>query len=150
MQFGLKSCNNTLFQNWIWNKKGIHNDCKSLSIAHSITDSKILRGTYYKFILLTTYIILIVLLKKKHNTTIFWDFCVPQIRQISSQITKKCRGTCRMSHFLPKIISGFNLYSSPNNTIIQSPYYFLSAIAAECYIPNHINLICMCCLYLWR
>lgn len=54
-----------------------------------------------------------------------------------------------MSHFLPKIISGFNLYSSPNNTIIQSPYYFLSAIAAECYIPNHINLICMCCLYLW-
>ena len=48
------------------------------------------------------------------------------------------------------MILGFNLYSSPNNTIIQSPYHFLSAIAAECYIPNHIYLIlfvCVVCIY---
>lgn len=142
-------------------KKGIHNDCKLVSIIHSITNSKILRGTHYKFILLTNYIILTILWKKKTTTTIVCDFCVPQISQLSSQITKR-KETFSFSIKNAEVhveylifyqkLSWDLIYTAVLIMLLYNHLttFYLLLIAAECYIPNHINLICMCCLYLWR
>lgn len=142
-------------------KKGIHNDCKLVSIIHSITNSKILRGTHYKFILLTNYIILTILWKKKTTTTIVCDFCVPQISQFSSQITKR-KETFSFSIKNAEVhveylifyqkLSWDLIYTAVLIMLLYNHLttFYLLLIAAECYIPNHINLICMCCLYLWR
>lgn len=142
-------------------KKGIHNDCKLVSIVNSITNSKILRGTHYKFILLTNYIILTILWKKKITTTIVCDFCVPQISQFSSQITKR-KETFSFSIKNAEVhveylifyqkLSWDLIYTAVLIMLLYNHLttFYLLLIAAECYIPNHINLICMCCLYLWR
>lgn len=133
-------------------KKGIHNDCKLVSIIHSITNSKILRGTHYKFILLTNYIILTILWKKKITTTIVCDFCVPQISQFSSQITKRKKKPFLLVLIFYQKLSWDLIYTAVLIMLLYNHLttFYLLLIAAECYIPNHINLICMCCLYLWR
>lgn len=143
-------------------KKGIHNDCKLVSIIHSITNSKILRGTHYKFILLTNYIILTILWKKKnHNNNCLWFLC-PTNKSIKFSDYQKKKETFSFSIKNAEVhveylifyqkLSWDLIYTAVLIMLLYNHLttFYLLLIAAECYIPNHINLICMCCLYLWR